>query len=200
MTITNPSPSGAPLPPPPPMNKRDAKAQVAAAKAYAKANRNWFSRHKFLTGLGALVVLIIIVVIASSSGSDHTTAAVKSGAHTTAAHHGGKKHAPASPASSDAFGSRKLPLQDGDWRLDSVQVKDDGLGDLGATARITYTGSDPDGGTNLFTVTIFKGKKVVGTLDGSANSVPAGSTASVQLISTDKFVGGPYKYDFENNL
>jgi len=201
MTTINQNPSGTPLPPPPPLNKRDAKAQVAAAKAYAKANRNWFARHKFLTGLGALVVLIIIIVVAASGGGSSDTgtagAAGAAGAAGTAAHSTTKQKA---PASSDAYGTRKLPIQDGDWRLDSVQLKDDGLGSFGGTARITYTGDDSDGGDNLFTITVFKGKKVVATLDGGASSVRPGSTATVQLLSTDDFVGGSYKYDFENNL
>jgi len=39
-----------------------------------------------------------------------------------------------------------------------MQVKNDGLGDLGGVARITYTGNDQSGGDNLFTVTLFKGR------------------------------------------
>lgn len=201
MTTTNQNPNGDVAPPP--LNKRDAKAQAAANKAYAKANRNWFARHKFLTGLGALVVLIIVIVAANSGGGDSSSTDAASGTtHAATGHKATDKKAVTKKAapSSDAYGSRKLPLQDGDWRLDSVQVKDDGLGSLGGTARITYTGGDSDGGDNVFTITLFKGKDVVGTLEGSATTVLPGSTATVQLISTDDFVGGPYKYDFENNL
>lgn len=54
--------------PQPPFDKRQAKANAAAEKAYRKANRNWFARHKILTGLGALIVLIIIITAASGGG------------------------------------------------------------------------------------------------------------------------------------
>ena len=94
----------------------------------------------------------------------------------------------------------KLPIQNGDWRLSSVSIKDDGLGDFGGRARITYTGDNPDGGTNLFTITVFRHGKDVAALEGSAEAVKPGTAATVQLISTDKFVPGPYKYDFQNDL
>jgi hypothetical protein len=51
-------------------------------------------------------------------------------------------------------------------------------------------------------VTLFKGKTLVGTLDGSANTVKPGTTVTVDMISlnSDKYVPGPYKYDFQNDL
>lgn len=92
-----------------------------------------------------------------------------------------------------------LPIQNGDWRLDSVRISNS-LGDLWATARVTYTGKDSNGGDNLFTLTVFKGGKVIATLDGSANSVMPGTAVSVQFLGTDAFVAGPYTYDFQNDL
>ena len=47
-------------PPTPPPSKQDLKRQVREAKAVEKANRNWFARHKILTGLGVLVIIGII--------------------------------------------------------------------------------------------------------------------------------------------
>ena len=173
--------------------------------------KNWFLRHKIISGLLALFVIGMIATAASGGGSSSPDTTAKGG--------GGKQYAaknkpsaakPSSNSSnsaenvqgSSAFGSAKLPLQNGDWRLDSIQVKNDGLGDLGGVARITYTGDDQSGGDNLFTVTLFKGKNMVGTLNGSASSVKPGTTATVQLISfnSDKYVPGPYKYDFQNDL
>jgi hypothetical protein len=92
--------------------------------------------------------------------------------------------------------TNKLPLQDGDWRLDSIRVQDDGLGDFGGTARITYTGESSQG-SNIFTATVFVGGKDVAALQGSVNATSTGDTDTVQLISTDPFVGGPYTYDFQ---
>jgi hypothetical protein len=76
-------------------------------------------------------------------------------------------------------------------------VSSPGTRDFGGTARVTYTGSNPEGGTNLFTVTVFVGGKDVAALNGSADSVEPGRAATVQLISQDKFIGGPYKFDFQ---
>ncbi|MGA5193611.1 hypothetical protein [Streptomyces exfoliatus] len=84
--------------------------------------------------------------------------------------------------------------------MDSVTVRDNGLGDFGGRARVTYTGDNPDGGGNTFTVTVFKGGKDVASLLGSASEVPPGRTVTVDLISTDKFVRGPYTYDFQKGF
>lgn len=68
---------------PPPMSKRDAKAQAAAAAAYSKSQRNWFARHKLLTGIGALVVIIFAIVTATSGGSGPTGPSATADAGTT---------------------------------------------------------------------------------------------------------------------
>ncbi len=189
------APGGVATAPPPP------------APAVAEpSKKNWFLRHKVLSGLLALVVIIFIAVAASGGGGgggsdnaggaqSHSTKNKPSSKPSTHSNNSGK-----STQGSSAYGTAKLPLQNGDWRLDSIQVKNDGLGDFGGTARITYTGKDSTGGDNLFTVTVFKGKKVVATLNGAANSVKPGTTATVQLISSDKYVPGLYKYDFQNDL
>lgn len=195
--------------PPPAPDPRDAKAQAAAAKAYAKAQRNWFARHKILTAIGAIVIIAIIATAASGGGGDDDnkstadhSAKKDSGDKTTKTDSGdkAKNSGSESDGKTSAYGSTKLPLQNGDWRLDSIQLKDDGLGDFGGTARITYTGEDQDGGDNVFTITVFVGKKVVATLNGGANTVMPGTSVTVQLLSQDKFVHGRYKYDFQNDL
>jgi hypothetical protein len=45
-----------------------------------------------------------------------------------------------------------------------------------------------------------RGVEDVAAMVGSVNSVMPGDTATVQLISTDRFVAGPYRYDFQNDL
>lgn len=59
---------------------RDAKAQVKAAKAYAKAQRPWYKKKRFMIPL----VLAVIVVIASvsSQGSDDATTTADSSSDT----------------------------------------------------------------------------------------------------------------------
>jgi hypothetical protein len=94
----------------------------------------------------------------------------------------------------------ELPISDGDSRVDSIRVKDDGLGDFGGTGRVTYTRDDPEGGTDVFTLAVFVDGKYVAALNGSAHSVEPGRAATVQSISTDKFMRGPYEYDFQTDL
>ena len=152
------------------------------------------------------MAVIIIASVASAGGGGNNSDTATGGKHNAAKSKSkpdsGSKasNSGQSVHGSSAYGTAKMPLQNGDWRLDSIQVKNDGLGDFGGTARVTYTGSDASGGDNVFTVTVFKGEKVVATLTGGANTVRPGTTATVQLISSDKYLPGPYKYDFQNDL
>ncbi|WP_456787114.1 hypothetical protein [Cellulomonas sp. P5_C5] len=57
-----------------PVTKADAKRLAREAKAVAKANRNWFSRHKILTGIGAVAAVVIVVNVANAGGSNDETA------------------------------------------------------------------------------------------------------------------------------
>jgi hypothetical protein len=85
--------------------------------------------------------------------------------------------------------------------VDSIRVKDDGLGDFGGTGRVTYTGDDPEGGLTVFTLAVFVDGRCVAVLNGRAHSVEPGRAATVQFVSTDKFVhAGPYEYDFQTDL
>lgn len=58
---------------PPPDSPRDAKAELKAAKAYAKAERPWYKKKRFIA-LG-LFALIVIISIAGGSSSDPDKAA-----------------------------------------------------------------------------------------------------------------------------
>jgi hypothetical protein len=193
-------------PPPDPASRRDAKAELKAAKAYAKAQRPWYKKKRVIIP-GGFILLIVIIAAASGGGTkkDNNTAdnpspppAASSSNHTTPPPPPPLPPPPPPPASSGPTST--LPIQDGDWRLDSIRIKDDGLGDFGGVGRITYTGANPAGGGNLFTLTVFVGGKDVGVLNGSAEDVKPGSTETVQFISQDKLVGGSYKFAFQNDL
>lgn len=82
-----------------------------------------------------------------------------------------------------------------------MQLKDDGLGDFGGIARITYIGEDTNA-SNIFTITVLtKSGDVVATLDGSAEGMNPDGTETVQLISSDTWKPGTYKYfDFQKGL
>jgi hypothetical protein len=201
MSIQTPPPPPPAYQPPPAQGPGDARAQAKAAQAYAKAQRPWFKKKRFI-GLGALVVLVIVIAAATSGGSKKTpsasqpsTTASAPAAATTAA-----QTTEATSKAPVAAGGSALPIQNGDWRLDSIRVKDDGLGSFGGVARVTYTGSDANGGTNVFTVTVFKGTKDIAVLNGSAESAKPGRAVTVQFISSDKFVAGPFTYDFQKDL
>jgi len=208
---TTPQPPSAPgqyeqPPTPGPQGHRDAKAQAKAAKAYAKAQRPWYKKKRFLIPLVLIAIFVAIGIGSVGGGGDDDTRTTTPEAAESAA--SALPSDEASEAVEEAeeepvaeAPSGKLPLEDGDWRLADLQVKDDGLGSFGGTARITYTGDDPDGGTNIFTVTVFNtNEKFLGTMQGSAQDVKSGGTVSVQLISTDDYKKGPYLYDFQNDL
>lgn len=187
-----------------PNGPRDAKAELKAAKAYSKAQRPWYKRKRWMIPLS--LFLLIGIISAASGGGDSTktsttdnNAAQSSTTEEAPAEDTAKEEEKPKPAKSSGP-TANFPIEDGDWSLDSLRVKDDGLGDFGGTGRVTYNGSNPDGGTNIFTVTVFVSGKDVATLSGSANGVKAGDAVSVQFISQEKFVGGPYKYDFQNDL
>jgi hypothetical protein len=186
----NPQAPGQPEPP----NRRDAKAEAKAAKAYYKAQRPWYKKKRWILSLG-LILLIAVTGVAVSGGGDTSQPTADPPAATPQSDESSPE-----PAQEQSNGpTSKLPQEDGDWRLDSVRIKDDGLGDLGGTARIAYTGAT-EGGTNLFTIAVFKGGQEVAALTGSADDVSPGDAETVQLISTDKFVPGPYEYDFQTDF
>jgi len=168
---------------------------AAAAGPSAKSRRGWIG-----WVVGGLVGLIVGVAAAGGGSETTTTTETVAAAADSAATVTVTRTAEPAAAPEPKGPSSKLPLQDGDWRLDTISVKDDGLGDFGGRARMTYTGKNPSGGTNVFTVTVFVGGKDVASLQGSASSVRPGDAVTVDLISQDKFVGGPYKYDFQNNI
>jgi hypothetical protein len=92
----------------------------------------------------------------------------------------------------------KLPLTDGGWRLDKIQVKGSFGGTI-ATGRVTYLGAHKNA-FNIFTVTLFKHGKVVGSLDGYADGVQPGDAVTVDFYGVDRYVGGPFKFDFRSGL
>lgn len=170
----------------------------AAAKAYAKATRPWYKKKRFIIPI-ALVAIIAIATATSGGGSDGGNNK-NADPQTTSSPNKSANDKPA--ADEGTKPSLTLPKQNGDWRLDSLQLKDDGIGDFAGVARITYTGEDTDGGNNLFTITVFdkSGKDVIATLNGAANSVKPGQTVTTQMIGTDKYQSGKFPFTFQNDL
>lgn len=84
---------------------------------------------------------------------------------------------------------------DKSFRVETLNVEDDGLGDFGGTARVTNTASDEK--SAIMTFTLFMGGKQVAVLQGAVDEVSPGQTVTVQLISSDDYRGGPFRYEFQ---
>ena len=175
----------------------DSKAGEVAATASARAQRPWNKTNWRVFGLISLVIAVAVVVgIVASRGSDDSSSTPSGGVGKSAASANKatpKESKQGRPASIGQTGG--LPLQDGDWRVDSITVASDSHGDFVGSASITYTGEDPEGGDHLFTVTLRKDGEDVGTLQGKVDEVKRGDGATVQLSSSDPWVEGPYTYD-----
>jgi hypothetical protein len=160
-------------------------------------------------GYIAFVVLGIIAAAASGSGGDpeeasgDTPSTAPASDEPTTKSEKSEKTEPTkeTEATEPQQPEGTLPIEDGDWRLDSVSLKDDGLGDFGGISRITYIGQD-NNASNIFTVTVLaKDGSVVASLQGSAEGMGPNGTETVQLISSDKWEPGNYKlFDFQKGL
>jgi hypothetical protein len=84
---------------------------------------------------------------------------------------------------------------DKDFAVQTLQLQDDGLGDIGGIARITNTSSRTLSGS--FTFTFFQGGHIVGTAIGVANDVAGGQTVTVDLSSQDPIFSGSFRYQFQ---
>ncbi|MBA3524525.1 MAG: hypothetical protein H0T85_08250 [Geodermatophilaceae bacterium] len=99
-----------------------------------------------------------------------------------------------SPATTAAPPPAGGDLEDQGWLVASTSFTPT-LGIFFGTAEITNTATTPRSG--IFTLTLSKGGTVIATLIGSADTIPAGQTATVDLIGGDTFVEGPYDVLFE---
>lgn len=82
--------------------------------------------------------------------------------------------------------------------VETLQIKDDGLGDIGGIARLKNTTASTL--TITFTFTFFTtGGSVVGTATGDANDVAPGETVTVNLLSQDPIsrIPSSFKYQFQ---
>jgi len=85
-------------------------------------------------------------------------------------------------------------LADGSFTATKPTLKDQ-YGTCMGTARVTNTGDDEKSGT--FTFTALKDGETAGALQGVANEVGPGKTATVQLVSTDACPKGSVTYEFQ---
>lgn len=151
----------------------------------------------FRTMRSATLAVVLATALSACAPTDSTTTSSGDSAADSS-----KSTAPAAKApkksGAPVKSAKSAKPSDGGWVVESYQLKNDGLGDFGGTARITNTKGETR--TGIFTITAFKAGKQVASLQGSASDVESGKTVTVQLISTDKYVAGPYTIDFQNDL
>jgi hypothetical protein len=168
--------------------------QPEAADADVKAMRPWH-KNKAVVLPAAVMVLILALAAWTAGGSSDGDDSDKSSSSTS------KKNTSddETDAETNAAGSAKPAMQNGDWRLDSISVvKDKEFDGYSATGHFTYTGDDEEGrNDDTFTVTLFKDDKQVGLLNGVVYTPKSDNSVKVQFISADKYVKGPYKYEFQ---
>jgi hypothetical protein len=181
-----------------PMSPKEAKAQAKAATAYAKAQQNWFMRHKIISAFLGLCVIGVIASAAGGGGGD--TAPVAGDTTTTATSNPSDASQPQpsdEPQAPDNSTNGKGPLVWGNWEsVGPIDVKDDGLNDYALTFRAKNTGDSPDEG--LFTVTVLKGQSILGTLTCSTSTVQPGALGTSDCFSTDSYTKGWTEVTIEN--
>jgi hypothetical protein len=145
----------------------------------------WVGRHKVAAAVAGAALLAGAVLTANAlrDGGDSLSASNDPGQVTEERRDG----------PTDAF-----PIERGDWRLDSFEPNDRGLGtgSFGGTGSVTYIGDNPEGGTGSLYVTVYKDGQQVAYLTGVTKFLRPSMREEVYFISSDKFVPGPYAYDF----
>lgn len=153
-----------------PASPKDARRQARGDKAARKAQRNWFARHKILTGIGVLVLLGIIAGIANS-GKSGSTATVTPAASSAAASAAATK-APAAPAQPKGIA-----------HAEDVAITDCVADDAGYAASKVVVTNHSSKPSNYIIEIAFEskdGKTQVGTGTVAVNSLTAGQVSSPQ--------------------
>lgn len=164
--------------------------------------KSLFTRWWFLAAIGALLI-VVVAVVATAGGTPDTDTAAGS-ASTEASQPAADEPADDTAASvptplptSEAPIPAEDALSDGGWTVESIQL-DESLGNFSGTMRVINT--DTTTRTGFFTLTMLLDGAVVGTALGVANDVEPGSTATVQLLSSDPFVTGDLTYEFQTEF
>lgn len=191
-----------PPPPPPsqPGNYGDAKAQAKAAAAYAKAQRPWYKKKRWI-GLIAIVVIGIAAAAGGGGGDDKGKQTVADAPVTNSQSGDGDKPADEpTVAKPDNSSKGKGAITWGNWEVQGrLQVsKEEFTGDFAVVTRVKNTGDDAD--TGLFTVTILKGTEILGTANCSTPEIDSGAVGTANCISTDAFKAGYTEVTIEDSF
>ena len=197
MTTTESPIATLPVPDAAPVTPAEAKRLAREAKAVAKANRNWFLRHKILTGIGAIAAVAVIANVANAGSNDDAAGATNAPPAAVAvddAPVAGVEEAPVAEAPAGltggdyivgtdiAAGQYRAGVEASIFELCSVSQKN---GDDILDIRTATEGSV------IFTVQDIAGS--VASFDGCTGIVPTAEvpgTAPAQLSNGDWLVGG----------
>lgn len=173
-------PSAPPMPAQPPAAPQQGWAQPSPVYAQAVEQR----RRKWPWIAAALVVLAVAIGAANSGGPDSSATLTTAGQDTTAAAKG-------------VDSTKGFPLQDGDWRLDSLTMSKDIAGDFTGHGQITYTGADKGGGDTLIQITIYTTGNQVASMSATVDNVPPGRSKTIEFFSQDDYVPGSHRFTFQ---
>ncbi|HEY0905372.1 MAG TPA: hypothetical protein VGE14_15910 [Marmoricola sp.] len=182
-------------PQPPGQPPYDPRAQAAAAKAYAKAQRPWYKKKRFIIPL-AFLALVIIGSAAASGSEDKGSQAgdgptdTPSAAVTNSQTEGPASETPEPAEEADNSSKGAGAITWGNWQVvGKIQVKKEQFtDDYSVITRVRNTGDEPDEG--FFTVTMLKGEEILGTADCSTSTVQSGAIGTADCFSTDAFKPG----------
>jgi hypothetical protein len=152
----------------------------------------WLTAGGVLIGAGAIVALAFAVVSYVSSGGPHQSTPAAGGVPS----HAAAQRADRAEQRPDAAAGQQLT--DNSWVLAGTQFAADPLGQYGGTFQVTNAASSPR--TGVFTITLLANGQPVARLKGVATDVMPGQTATVKVVSTDKWVDGSTTLQFENTL
>lgn len=163
------------------------------APAPAKG-KNWFARHKVLTGVGAFVIVAAIAAGSSGGSNNGTTTVETTAAGDTKATKTETKAKAEKPDTAEGLQADGKTWIYGDWKITNLKIGRDSTFDwFEITSDVTYLGDDPSGGDKCFDLTLDKKGRQLTSSSGCADSVQPGKTAKLKFISTEDYVAGPYE-------
>lgn len=165
-----------------PVNHRDAKAQAKGAKAYAKAQRPWYKKKRFIIPIGILV-LAIGGAAAGGGGEDDAG----SGSEDSASSSGNNNSGP----DSDFTTNEDNPPADD---IDGVQCSAE-FGII--TGVVTVTNNSSETSDYLITIGVEQGGAQVGDGFGSLENVDPGQSGRVEIVATGDTQGQPFSCTIE---
>jgi hypothetical protein len=151
------------------------------------------------------VTLLIGIAIGAASKSSKSSSAVSTSATTVATSTTTTTTAPTTTtrAPTTTVAPTTAPptttgniTSDKNFTMTTFQLKaPDFSGDFAATARIRNDNSSTE--TAVWRVSLFKGATLLGSVQGSGQSVAAGQTITVDMISQDKYAAGMTRYELQ---